>query len=80
MAGGHPRCRPIEPRAQRGIDRIGRLPLPQCAGGIAEKNPLLMQIYADVTGCSMLVAGSSQACALGAAVASSRLPRPSLAG
>jgi len=40
-----------------------------CAGGIAEKNPLLMQIYADVTGCTMLVAGSSQACALGAAVA-----------
>jgi len=35
-----------------------------CAGGIAEKNPLLMQIYADVTGCTMLVAGSSQACAL----------------
>jgi L-ribulokinase len=39
-----------------------------CAGGIAEKNPLLMQIYADVTGCTMLVAGSSQACALGAAI------------
>jgi L-ribulokinase len=40
-----------------------------CAGGIAEKNPLLMQIYADVTGCTMRVSGSSQACALGAAVA-----------
>jgi L-ribulokinase len=40
-----------------------------CAGGIAEKNPMLMQIYADVTGCTMLVAGSSQACALGSAVA-----------
>lgn len=40
-----------------------------CAGGIAEKNPLLMQIYADITGCTMRVAGSSQACALGAAVA-----------
>lgn len=40
-----------------------------CAGGIAEKSPLLMQIYADVTGRTMLVAGSSQACALGAAVA-----------
>jgi L-ribulokinase len=39
-----------------------------CAGGIAEKNPLLMQIYADVTGCVMQVAGSTQACALGAAV------------
>lgn len=40
-----------------------------CAGGIAEKNPMLMQIYADVTGCTMHVAGSSQACALGGAVA-----------
>jgi L-ribulokinase len=39
-----------------------------CAGGIAEKNPLLMQIYADVTGCTMHVAGSAQACALGSAV------------
>ncbi|MBU3666552.1 MAG: ribulokinase [Chthoniobacterales bacterium] len=42
-----------------------------CAGGIAEKNPLLMQIYADVTGCTIRVAGSSQACALGSAVAAS---------
>ena len=39
-----------------------------CAGGIAEKNPLLMQIYADVTGCTMKVAASEQACALGSAV------------
>jgi L-ribulokinase len=44
------------------IDRV------VCAGGIAEKNPLLMQIYADVTGCTMRVAGSAQACALGAAI------------
>jgi L-ribulokinase len=44
-----------------------------CAGGIAEKNPLLMQIYADVTGCTMLVAGSSQACALGAAISAAVL-------
>ncbi len=44
-----------------------------CAGGIAEKNPLLMQIYADVTGCEMLVAGSSQACALGSAVSAAVL-------
>ena len=44
-----------------------------CAGGIAEKNPLLMQIYADVLGCTMMVAGSSQACALGAAVSASVL-------
>lgn len=40
-----------------------------CAGGIAEKNPLLMQIYADATGREMRVARSAQACALGAAVA-----------
>lgn len=40
-----------------------------CAGGIAERNPLLMQIYADITGCTMQVSGSSQACALGSAVA-----------
>ena len=44
-----------------------------CAGGIAEKNALLMQIYADVTGCTMQVAGSSQACALGSAVSAAVL-------
>jgi L-ribulokinase len=49
------------------IDRI------VCAGGIAEKNPMLMQIYADVTGCEMRVAGSSQACALGGALAAAVL-------
>lgn len=40
-----------------------------CAGGIAEKNPLLMQIYADVTGAILQVSRSEQSCALGAAVA-----------
>ncbi len=49
------------------IDRV------VCAGGIAEKNPLLMQIYADITGCTMLVAGSSQACALGSAISAAVL-------
>ena len=39
-----------------------------CAGGIAEKNPLAMQILADVTGCTIQLSGSSQTCALGAAV------------
>jgi len=39
-----------------------------CSGGIAEKNPVLMQIYADVTGNEMLVSRSSQSCALGAAI------------
>ncbi|MBI9016361.1 MAG: ribulokinase [Phycisphaerae bacterium] len=37
-------------------------------GGIAEKNPLLMQIYADVTNREMKVSRSSQTCALGAAM------------
>lgn len=44
-----------------------------CAGGIAEKNALLMQIYADVTGRTMFVAGSGQTCALGAAISASVL-------
>jgi L-ribulokinase len=38
-------------------------------GGIAEKNPLVMQIYADVTGRPMQISRSAQTCALGAAVA-----------
>ena len=38
-------------------------------GGIAEKNPLVMQIYADVTGRPMAVSRSAQTCALGAAIA-----------
>ena len=52
------------------IERIAEYGVPitrvVCCGGIAEKNSLLMQIYADVTGRAMQVAGSSQACALGA--------------
>lgn len=38
-------------------------------GGIAAKDPLVMQIYADVTGRPMKVSRSSQTCALGAAIA-----------
>lgn len=37
-------------------------------GGLAVKNPLLMQIYADVTGRPMKVSRSDQTCALGAAI------------
>jgi L-ribulokinase len=44
------------------IDRV------VCCGGIAEKNPVFMQIYADVLGMPMLIAGSPQAPALGAAL------------
>jgi len=49
------------------IDRI------VCAGGIARKDAMLMQIYADVTGCTMLVTTSNQACALGSAVSAAVL-------
>ena len=44
------------------IDRV------VCCGGIAEKNDLFMQIYADVLGQPMLIAGSAQTPALGAAI------------
>src|SRR5262249_28270915 len=37
-------------------------------GGIAEKNPVVMQIYADVTGRPMRISRSAQTCALGSAV------------
>lgn len=59
------------------IERLRKYGVPLtrvvCAGGIAEKNPLLMQIYADVTGCTMRVSSSSQTCALGAAVSAAVL-------
>ena len=45
------------------IDRV------VCCGGIAEKNDLFMQIYADVLGQPMSIAGSPQTPALGSAVA-----------
>jgi L-ribulokinase len=38
-------------------------------GGIAEKNPVVMQIYADVTGRPMKISRSGQTCALGSAIA-----------
>ena len=44
------------------IDRI------VCCGGIAARNDLFMQIYADVLGRPMLLAGSAQTPALGAAI------------
>jgi len=37
-------------------------------GGLAERNPFLMQIYADVTGRPMRVSRSAQTCALGSAM------------
>ena len=38
-------------------------------GGISIKSPVLMQIYADVFNCPMLVSASEQTCALGSAMA-----------
>ncbi len=55
------------------VERIKQYGVPVdrivCTGGIADKNPLLMQIYADVTGCEMCVSRSAQSCALGGAIA-----------
>ena len=59
------------------IERIREYGVPVdkvvCAGGIAEKNALLMQIYADVFNCTIQAAGSAQACALGSAVSAAVL-------
>ncbi|MFT5143804.1 MAG: L-ribulokinase [Rhodothermales bacterium] len=51
-----------------------------CCGGIAEKNPFLMQTYADITGREMQIAASGQACALGAAVAAAVVAGPAAGG
>jgi L-ribulokinase len=55
------------------VDRFGERGVPVervvCCGGIAEKNDLFMQIYADVLGRPMLIAGSPQTPALGSAIA-----------
>jgi L-ribulokinase len=51
-----------------------------CCGGIAEKNDLFMQIYADVIGQPMLIAGSPQTPALGAAVAAAVTAGPAAGG
>lgn len=37
-------------------------------GGLPEKSPLLMQIYADVTGRELKISASRQTCAVGAAI------------
>lgn len=49
-------------------------------GGIAEKNSMLMQIYADVLGRKMLVSNSSQTCALGSAIMSAVAAGPKAGG
>ncbi len=40
-----------------------------CTGGVAEKSPLFLQIYADLTGRELALAPSSQSVALGSALA-----------
>lgn len=58
--------------ARKIIERIGEYGVPidrvVACGGIAEKSPLLMQIYADVLNRPMLLSRSGQTCALGAAI------------
>ena len=50
---------------EKGGININRL---YAAGGIAEKDEMLMQIYADVTGREIMLSGTSQACAFGSAI------------
>jgi ribulose kinase len=56
-----------------GVDTTGSSPIPadetNQAIGIAEKNAILMQTYADILGREMYRAASRQACARGSAVA-----------
>jgi L-ribulokinase len=66
------------------IERIREYGVPVekvvCCGGVAEKNSFLMQIYADVTGCTMYIAGSEQTCALGSAISAAVLAGPAKGG
>jgi L-ribulokinase len=66
------------------IDRIRDYGVPiervVCCGGIAEKNDTFMQIYADVIGQPMLIAGSPQTPALGAAISAAVTARKSAGG
>jgi L-ribulokinase len=54
------------------VERLveGGVPIDEvvCCGGIAEKNALLMQIYADILNRPMKVSRSNQTCALGSAI------------
>lgn len=61
----------IEIYEENGIE-INRI---YAAGGIADKDEMLMQIYADVTGREIYLSGTSQACAHGSAVLGAVNPR-----
>lgn len=70
--------------ARRILDRLGEYGVAvdeviNC-GGIAEKNPLFMQIYADVLGRRMTVSASGQTCALGAAIMGAVAAGPEASG
>lgn len=58
--------------ARRILEQVVRHGVPVervvACGGIARKNPLLMQVYADVLRRPVELAGSSETCALGAAI------------
>lgn len=51
-----------------------------CCGGIAEKNPFLMQVYADVTGQELFVSRAVQTCALGSCIFGAVVAGPEAGG
>ncbi len=54
----------IDEHKKNGVEVNGLI----AVGGIAEKNPVLIQIYADIMGCPIAVPKVKQACALGSAI------------
>ena len=66
------------------IDSYERAGIPvkelYATGGIARKNPLFMQIYADVTGRSIRIASASEGSALGSAIFAAACAGPAAGG
>ncbi|QQO07906.1 ribulokinase [Breznakiella homolactica] len=67
-----------------GAFRSGGVPVDElyAGGGIARKDPMTMQIYADVTGCDIKIASSAQNAAVGAAIYgfAAGMPEKNIAG